>query len=83
LELLTRNEIVAVRSRSSDHPGAVGTRSVATTYRHAAADVEMIRGLDEAGVPGKQRVRFQPKDAVPQLLERITLTCGGKSPYHR
>jgi integrase/recombinase XerD len=50
----------------------LGHSQVATTHRYAAADVEMMRrGLNKAGVSGKQRLRFQPKDAVLQLLERI------------
>ena len=50
----------------------LGHAQVATTHRYAAADVEMMRrGLDKAGVAGKQPARFQPKDAVLQLLERI------------
>lgn len=50
----------------------LGHSQVATTHRYAAADVEMMRrGLDMAGVSGKQAARFQPKDAVLQLLESI------------
>ncbi len=50
----------------------LGHAQVATTHRYAAADVEMMRrGLDKAGVAGKQPARFQPKDAVLQLLEAI------------
>lgn len=50
----------------------LGHSQVATTHRYAAADVEMMRrGLDKAGVSGKQPARFQPKDAVLQLLEAI------------
>lgn len=50
----------------------LGHSQVATTHRYAAADVEMMRrGLDKAGVSGKQPARFQPKDAVLQLLETI------------
>ncbi len=50
----------------------LGHSQVATTHRYAAADVEMMRrGLDKAGVAGKQPARFQPKDAVLQLLEAI------------
>src|SRR5215467_30666 len=50
----------------------LGHSQVATTHRYAAADVEMMRhGLHKAGVSGKQPARFQPKDAVLQLLERI------------
>src|SRR6185437_12200872 len=50
----------------------LGHSQVATTHRYAAADVEMMRrGLDKAGVSGKQPARFKPKDTVLQLLERI------------
>jgi len=50
----------------------LGHFQVATTHRYAAADVEMMRrGLDKAGVAGKQPARFQPKDAVLLLLETI------------
>jgi integrase/recombinase XerD len=50
----------------------LGHSQVATTHRYAAADVEMMRrGLDKAGVAGKQPARFQPKDAVLLLLEAI------------
>ena len=50
----------------------LGHSQVATTHRYAAADVEMMRrGLDKAGVSGKHAARFEPKDAVLQLLERI------------
>ncbi len=50
----------------------LGHSQVATTHRYAAADVEMMRrGLDKAGVSGKQPARFQPKDRVLQLLESI------------
>jgi integrase/recombinase XerD len=50
----------------------LGHSQVATTHRYAAADVEMMRrGLDKAGVAGKQAARFQAKDAVLQLLESI------------
>jgi site-specific recombinase XerD len=50
----------------------LGHSQVATTHRYAAADVEMMRrGLDKAGVSGKQAARFEPKDAVLHLLERI------------
>jgi integrase/recombinase XerD len=31
----------------------------------------MRRGLDKAGVSGKQAARFEPTDAVLQLLEHI------------
>jgi hypothetical protein len=31
----------------------------------------MRRGLDKAGVTGKQPARFQPKDSVLHLLESI------------
>jgi integrase/recombinase XerD len=49
----------------------LGHAQVATTHRYATADVEMMRrGLDKAGVPGRQPARFQPKDAVLRLLER-------------
>jgi integrase/recombinase XerD len=48
----------------------LGHSQVATTHRYAAADVEMMRrGLDKAGVSGKHADRFEPKDAVLQLLE--------------
>jgi site-specific recombinase XerD len=50
----------------------LGHSQVATTHRYAAADVEMMRrGLDKAGVSGKQPARFQPTDAVLKLLEAI------------
>jgi integrase/recombinase XerD len=50
----------------------LGHSQVATTHRYAAADVEMMRrGLRKAGVSGKCPARFQPKDTVLQLLERI------------
>jgi site-specific recombinase XerD len=50
----------------------LGHSHVATTHRYAAADVEMMRrGLDKAGVGGKQPARFRPKDTVLQLLESI------------
>jgi site-specific recombinase XerD len=50
----------------------LGHSQVATTHRYAAADVEMMRrGLHKAGVAGNQPARFQPKDAVLQLLESI------------
>jgi integrase/recombinase XerD len=50
----------------------LGHSQVATTHRYAEADVEMMRrGLHKAGVSGKQPARFQPKDTVLQLLERI------------
>ena len=50
----------------------LGHSQVATTHRYAAADVEMMRrGLDKAGVSGKQPARFQPKDALLQLLQRV------------
>ena len=50
----------------------LGHSQVATTHRYAAADVEMMRrGLDKAGITGKQPPRFQPKDAVLRLLEAL------------
>jgi len=50
----------------------LGHSQVATTHRYAAADVEMMRrGLDKDGVSGRQPARFQPKDAVLQLLESL------------
>jgi integrase/recombinase XerD len=50
----------------------LGHSQVATTHRYAAADVEMMRrGLDKAGVSGKQPARFQPKDTLLQLLESV------------
>lgn len=50
----------------------LGHSQVATTHRYAAADVEMMRrGLEKAGVSGDHGARFQPKDAVLKLLERI------------
>lgn len=50
----------------------LGHAQVATTHRYATADVEMMRrGLDKAGVLGKQPARFQPKDAVLRLLESV------------
>jgi site-specific recombinase XerD len=50
----------------------LGHSQVATTHRYAAADVEMMRrGLDKAGVPGKHAARFEPKDALLRLLERV------------
>jgi site-specific recombinase XerD len=50
----------------------LGHAQVATTHRYAAADVEMMRrGLEKAGVSGKQPARFQPKDPVLALLESL------------
>jgi site-specific recombinase XerD len=50
----------------------LGHSQVATTHRYAAADVEMMRrGLDMAGIAGRQPARFRPKDLVLQLLETI------------
>ncbi|MBV8575570.1 MAG: site-specific integrase [Acetobacteraceae bacterium] len=50
----------------------LGHSQVATTHRYAAADVEMMRrGLDMAGIAGKDPARFRPKDAVLRLLESI------------
>jgi len=50
----------------------LGHSQVATTHRYAAADVEMMRrGLDMAGIAGRQPARFRPKDALLQLLESI------------
>jgi site-specific recombinase XerD len=50
----------------------LGHAQVATTHRYAAADVEMMRrGLDKAGISGKQPARFRPKDSVLHLLECI------------
>lgn len=50
----------------------LGHAQVATTHRYAAADVEMMRrGLVKAGVSSDRSARFQPKDAVLQLLESI------------
>jgi site-specific recombinase XerD len=50
----------------------LGHSQVATTHRYAAADVEMMRiGLDKAGIAGKHAARFEPRDAVLRLLERI------------
>ncbi len=50
----------------------LGHSQVATTHRYASADVEMMRrGLDKAGVSGKHAARFEPTDAVLQLLEHI------------
>ncbi|MDW9534144.1 tyrosine-type recombinase/integrase [Sinorhizobium meliloti] len=50
----------------------LGHAQVATTHRYAAADVEMMRkGLEKAGVSGDLGVRFQPNDAVLQLLNSI------------
>lgn len=50
----------------------LGHSQVATTHRYAAADVEMMRrGLEKAGVSGRQPARFQPKDTVLQLLESM------------
>ena len=50
----------------------LGHAQVATTHRYAAADVEMMRrGLDKAGITGKQPPRFKPKDSVLQMLENI------------
>jgi site-specific recombinase XerD len=49
----------------------LGHAQVATTHRYAEADVEMMRrGLDQAGVSGKEGARFRPKDAVLRLLEK-------------
>ena len=49
-----------------------GHSQVATTHRYAVADVEMMcRGLDKAGIAHKQPARYQPKDAVLQLLEAL------------
>jgi integrase/recombinase XerD len=48
----------------------LGHSQVATTHRYAAADVEMMRrGLEKAGISGKQPARFQPKDRVLRMLE--------------
>jgi integrase/recombinase XerD len=50
----------------------LGHAQVATTHRYAAADVEMMRrGLEKAGVSGDRSARFQPNDAVLQLLNSI------------
>jgi site-specific recombinase XerD len=50
----------------------LGHAQVATTHRYAAADVEMMRrGLDQAGIAGKQPARFQPQDRVLRLLETV------------
>ncbi|MFC3320595.1 tyrosine-type recombinase/integrase [Mesorhizobium cantuariense] len=50
----------------------LGHAQVATTHRYAAADVEMMRkGLEKAGIDGNYGVRFQPNDAVLQLLDSI------------
>ncbi|MEQ1354696.1 MAG: tyrosine-type recombinase/integrase [Candidatus Acidiferrum sp.] len=50
----------------------LGHSQVATTHRYAAADVEMMRrGLDKAGISGKQTAWFRPKDTVLRLLESI------------
>ena len=50
----------------------LGHSQVTTTHRYAAADVEMMRrGLDKAGIADKQPARYQPKDAVLQLLENL------------
>jgi integrase len=50
----------------------LGHAQVATTHRYATADVEMMRrGLDKAGVSANRSVRFQPNDAVLQLLGSI------------
>ena len=58
----------------------LGHSQVATTHRYAAADVEMMRrGLDKAGVSGKHTDRFKPRDAIPQLLEKIRQYVAAKS----
>ncbi len=50
----------------------LGHSQVSTTHRYAAADVEMMRhGLDKAGIAGKQLARFQPKDKMLRMLERL------------
>ena len=50
----------------------LGHSQVTTTHRYAAADVEMMRhGLEKAGIADKQPARYQPKDAVLQLLEAL------------
>ncbi|MFJ1259253.1 tyrosine-type recombinase/integrase [Cupriavidus sp. CuC1] len=50
----------------------LGHAQVATTHRYAAADIEMMRrGLDKAAIRGSAAHRFQPKDAVLSLLERL------------
>lgn len=50
----------------------LGHAQVATTHRYAAADVEMMRrSLDKAAIRGSAAHRFQPKDAVLSLLERL------------
>ena len=50
----------------------LGHAQVATTHRYASPDVEMMRrGLVKAGVSRDRSARFQPKDAVLQLLESI------------
>ncbi|ASP69722.1 hypothetical protein CDO29_35985 (plasmid) [Sinorhizobium meliloti] len=61
--------------RNSTYPRcqiSQASSQVATTHRYAAADVEMMRkGLEKAGVSGDLGVRFQPNDAVLQLLNSI------------
>jgi integrase/recombinase XerD len=50
----------------------LGHAQVATTHRYAAADVEMMRAsLEKAAVADMACARFQPKDEVLRLLERI------------
>jgi integrase/recombinase XerD len=50
----------------------LGHAQVATTHRYASADVQMMRrGLEQAGVSGKEFARFQPKDEVLRLLEQL------------
>lgn len=50
----------------------LGHAQVATTHRYATVDVELMRRrLDKAGIAGKGPARFQPKEAVLQLLDAI------------
>jgi integrase/recombinase XerD len=59
----------------------LGHAQVATTHRYAEADVEMMRkSLKEADVTGDSGDRYQPTDAVLQILENSKTQCGG--PFH-
>lgn len=63
-----------VRRGPPDHPGLAWPRSGATTHRHAAANVEMVRrGLEQAGVSGDSSARFRPNDNILRLLAGVNL----------
>jgi site-specific recombinase XerD len=50
----------------------LGHANVVTTHRYAEADTEMMRrSLELAGVTTRSGKRFQPKDAVLQILEAL------------